>query len=64
MRASFDEGQTWPVSRQLDSRCAAYSCLAVLPDGVVGILYEAGERSPYENLVFARFPMEWLTGPR
>jgi len=64
VRASFDEGETWPVSRQLDSRCAAYSCLAVLPDGVVSILYEAGERSPYENLVFARFPLEWLTGPR
>ncbi len=64
VRASFDEGETWPVSRQLDSRCAGYSCLAVLPDGVVSILYEAGERSPYENLVFARFPLEWLTGPR
>lgn len=64
VRASFDEGETWPVSRQLDSRCAAYSCLAVLPDGVVSILYEAGERSPYENLVFARFPLEWLSGPR
>jgi sialidase-1 len=64
VRASFDEGQTWPMSRQLDSRCAAYSCLAVLPDGVVCIFYEVGERSPYENLVFARFPLEWLTGPR
>lgn len=64
VRASFDEGETWPVSRQLDSRCAGYSCLAVLPDGVVSILYEAGERSPYENLVFARFPLEWLSGPR
>lgn len=62
VRASFDEGQTWPVSRLLDARPSAYSCLATLPDGSVGILYEAGTRSPYENLIFARFEPEWLTG--
>lgn len=61
VRASFDEGQTWPVSRLLDARPAAYSCLAVLPDGWIGILYEAGEKSPYERLAFSRFPMGWLT---
>jgi sialidase-1 len=62
LRASFDEGQTWPVSRLLDPRPSAYSCLAVLPDGTIGILYEAGAKSAYENLVFARFDLEWLTG--
>jgi sialidase-1 len=64
IRASFDEGHTWPASRLLDPRPTAYSCLAVLPDGTIGILYEAGAKSPYENLVFARFPLEWLTGSR
>ena len=64
VRASFDEGQTWPVSRLLDPRPSAYSCLATLPDGSVGILYEAGASSPYESLVFARFSLEWLTGPK
>ena len=61
IRASFDEGQTWPASRLLDARPSAYSCLATLPGGLVGILYEAGEKSPYENLVFARFPWGWLS---
>lgn len=61
IRASFDEGETWPVSRLVDARPAAYSCLAVLPDGTIGLLYEAGEKSPYENLVFARFSLAWLT---
>lgn len=60
LRASFDEGQTWPVSRLLDARPSAYSCLAILPDGSVGILYEAGNRNPYETLVFAKFPLNWL----
>jgi sialidase-1 len=64
LRASFDEGQTWPVSRLLDSRLSAYSCLATLPDGTIGILYEAGAKSAYENLVFARVPLEWLTAAK
>jgi sialidase-1 len=60
LRASFDDGMTWPVSRLLDSRPGAYSCLAVLHGGDIGILYEAGARSPYESLVFARFPLDWV----
>lgn len=62
VRASFDEGETWPVSRVLDPRPSAYSCIAVLPDGSVGVLHEAGERGPYEEVVFARFPLSWLVG--
>ena len=61
VRASFDEGQTWPASRLLDPRPSAYSCLAVLSDGSVGILYEAGRRNAYEHLVFARFNLDWMT---
>ena len=62
VRASFDEGQTWPLARLLDPRPGAYSCLAVMPDGSIGLLYEAGEKSPYEMIVFARAPFEWLSG--
>ena len=57
VRASMDEGQTWPVSRVLDPRPSVYSCLAALPDGTVGILYEAGDQNPYQSMVFARFPL-------
>lgn len=62
VRASFDEGQTWPVARLLDPRPSAYSCLAVLPDGSAGLLYETGDQSPYESIVFARFDLAWLRG--
>ena len=31
-----------------------------MPDGSIGILYEAGDRSPYERIVFARFAPGWL----
>jgi sialidase-1 len=61
VRASFDEGQTWPVSRLLAPGLSAYSCLAVLPDGTIAILYAAGIRNAFENLVFARFKLEWIT---
>jgi sialidase-1 len=60
IRASFDEGDTWPVARLLDPRPSAYSCLAVLLNGDIGVLYEAGDKHPYENLVFATFPVAWL----
>lgn len=62
IRASFDDGATWPKARLLEPGPSAYSCLAVLPDGSIGILYEAGAKSAYENLVFARFPLDWISG--
>ncbi len=60
VRASRDEGQTWPISRVLHAGPAAYSCLTVLPDGTLGCLYERGEKEPYETIVFARFSFGWL----
>lgn len=56
VRRSADAGRTWSTHRLLHDGPAAYSCLAELADGQVGCLYEAGEESPYERLVFERFP--------
>ena len=61
VRLSYDEGQTWPVSKSLWSGPSAYSQLLALPDGTIGCLYERGEKSRYERLTFARFNLEWLT---
>jgi len=41
---------------------AAYSNLAALPGGTIGLLYEAGCVHPYETISFARFSVEWLSG--
>ncbi len=60
VRLSRDGGKTWPVSRLLHAGPAAYSCLAVLPDGGIACLYERGEKSPYEAIVLARFSRDWL----
>lgn len=60
VRLSTDDGQTWSSSRVLHAGPAAYSCLVVLPSGVVGCLYERGEKQPYETITFARFSLDWL----
>ncbi|MBI4663370.1 MAG: exo-alpha-sialidase [Verrucomicrobia bacterium] len=60
VRLSYDQGKTWPVSKQLYAGRAAYSCLTVLPDGNIGCLYERGENSAYEKITLAVFPLRWL----
>jgi sialidase-1 len=60
LRLSRDEGKTWPTARVLHAGPAAYSCLAALPDGDIGLLYERGDKSAYETITFARIPRTWL----
>jgi sialidase-1 len=60
LRASYDEGATWPVSKVLHSGPSAYSCLAVLPDKSIACLFERGEKSAYEKISLARIPLDWL----
>jgi sialidase-1 len=57
IRLSDDEGKTWPVSKLIHQGSAAYSCLATLPDGRIGLLYE---RDDYGKITFASFTMDWL----
>ena len=61
VRLSRDDGKSWPVARLLQPGPAAYSCLAHLPDGSVGCLYETGTKNAYEKIRFARFTLPWLT---
>jgi len=51
---SYDEGLSWNQERIVFSGASAYSALAVLSDGSIGILYENGEKNQYD-LVFERF---------
>lgn len=61
VRLSYDEGRTWPVSRTVYPGSFAYSCLTVLEDGGIGLLYE---RDDYGRITFARFDVGWLTDGR
>jgi sialidase-1 len=58
---SLDEGRTWPIARRLREGNSQYSCLAVLPDGAIGCLYDCWVDGNY-RLFFVRFQPSWLMG--
>ena len=62
LRLSKDDGLTWPISKVLHKGPAAYSALAVLPDGDILCLYEKGDQNPYEKISLVRVNIEELTG--
>ena len=61
VRLSYDEGKTWPFSKVIYPGPSAYSCLTVLRDGTIALLYEDGNYHSYERISFARFNLRWLT---
>lgn len=65
LKASFDDCQSWSNSKLIYTGPSAYSCLTKLPNGQIGILFEAGRENRYEKMVFMSFsPTEIFTpGP-
>lgn len=58
VRASCDDGETWPIAKVFQEGAMAYSTLATLPDGQVGLLYEPG----HDSIRYAQFNLPWLEG--
>lgn len=56
VKMSKDNGKNWQVAHQVCDTPAAYSDMVVLPDGTVGILYETGKESCYEQIEFTILP--------
>jgi sialidase-1 len=67
VRASFDDGKTWPAAKLIDSGVSAYSDLAVNNDSVILCLYESGsiavKEGNIDHITLARFPLKWLSKP-
>ena len=61
VRVSYDEGDTWAVSKIVNDGASAYSCLSLLADNTIGLLFENGN-SLYDRIVFYKFSLKWLTG--
>ncbi len=59
LRISYDEGQTWPVSNQVYAGNSAYSALAPLATGEVGLLFEIDD---YARIDFVRRSVSQMTG--
>lgn len=66
VRISLDEGQTFSLEKALaKGMAAAYSDLAVLKNGNVGVLWERGVERGYQFITFSQFQREWIeTGLR
>ncbi|MBI4902454.1 MAG: exo-alpha-sialidase [Acidobacteria bacterium] len=52
IRLSRDNGKTWTASKVIHAAPAAYSNLVDLGKGKAGLLYERGEKGPYERITF------------
>ncbi|MBX7258071.1 MAG: glycoside hydrolase [Candidatus Hydrogenedentes bacterium] len=59
--ASFDRGKTWPVKRLIYEGPSAYSSLAADNQGNIYLLFERGQKKPYDAMSFAKFDLAWLT---
>ncbi len=58
VRVSYDECQSWPVSKVVRKGHSAYADLAVTHDDNILLFYET---SNYAELTLSRFNVEWLT---
>lgn len=61
VRLSEDGGITWVYSKQIEAEAYSYSCLTVLPDGRIGLLYE----SEFTDVIpvrakFTTFTLDWI----
>lgn len=66
VRSSWDEGrswETWDRGKVFHWGPTAYSDLALLASGRIGLLYEAGTANPYESIRWARFTTSYLDTP-
>ncbi len=62
IKASSDRGLTWPKAQRLlldEGRGAGYSCMSMIDERTVGILYEGSQA----HLMFQRIPLSDLTVP-
>lgn len=60
---STDEGQTWPIKRQIHAGGASYSDATVTPDGRVHVVYEVGisKKKSWGGAVrHTSFAREWI----
>ena len=60
IKFSFDEGNSWPVSRIIHKGASAYSDLNMISDNIIACLFESGKDNPYEEITFVSFPIHNL----
>lgn len=61
MFLSYDEGRTWPVKKSICPTGAAYSSIAILEDGTIGVYAEENYNTDKYSLYFLNVSLDWLT---
>jgi sialidase-1 len=60
LKLSVNDGKKWKYSKVLHAGPSAYSDMAVLSNGEIGVFFEAGTAKPYEGIAFRRVAYEEL----
>ncbi|MDX3746705.1 sialidase family protein [Streptomyces sp. AK08-02] len=60
VRRSDDGGRTWWTCRKISGLHAAYSSMALIDDATLGLLYETGGWTPYDQIEFTTVPVSEL----
>lgn len=55
LKSTVDSGLSWKTEKLLHSGPSAYSDLTLINKNTLGCLFEAGEKSPYEEIVFTTY---------
>ena len=63
LKASFDDCVNWNTDKLLYPGKAAYSSMARLANGKIGIFFEHGSQTPYEKMTFMAFEVEEIFNP-
>src|SRR5699024_8729270 len=62
IRLSEDGGKTWPYAKQLVDDTFMYSCLTILENGEIGLLYEtsSAQEDYMLDIEFVKFSLDWI----
>ncbi len=52
IKQSLDDGETWSAGTAIFPGLAAYSDMTLLNKNTIGVLFENGEKSPYDKITF------------
>ena len=63
VKLTYDEGETWPVTKTVEPGWSAYSDIAVTKSGTILLFYGRADKAGFagDRLTLARFNLEWLT---
>lgn len=63
IKVSLDDCTTWSNEKLIYAGKSAYSCMAVLPNGNIGLLFEGGKTFRHETVTFVSIPPDELFTP-